>query len=449
MARSTLPAHWRGRMTVLDPTCGTGRLLLAAAQVASERGCNIRLVGIELADALACVARAALPQADIITGDATDLMRSMHPDVVLLNPPYRGRMRQPIEGDLERLQSLESSLGSRLGPYTDPATGFVLLSEAVLKEGGQLGAIVPVSIVSARDAAAARAHLARHCITRSIVSAPAPFEAQVNTVSIVLKKRPEPIDAQCNWSSKLATAACVPSVSLPGDALIGDIADVTADFRDEYYALKGHIVECADCPDAHPVLTSGLIDPGVSLHGTHPARVHGERWSAPGVIATRKEDTDAKLGAVIKQRLVPKVLVATQTPVIEAVVDAQGEFLPLTPVIRIVPRDPADLWRIGASLLAPQASALALHRHFGAGRSPAALRLRAVDIAALPLLESSREAACILQELAGGGGDLRIAASQAADLWGGLQGKASEALLDWWWSRLPERCRSSNTPGPK
>jgi hypothetical protein len=287
-------------------------------------------------------------------------------------------------------------------------------------------------MVSARDATAARAHLASTCRTIDCWSAPAAFEAQVHTACLVLERRSSKTDDACDWPTRLATAAGVPLIDDPHGPTIGSLATVTADFRDEYYALKGHVVECADDEAASPLLTCGLIDPGMHWHGVRPARVHRQRWTAPGVLA--HESINAQLNA----RLVPKVLVATQTSVIESVADPQGLLMPGTPVIRVVPHDPDDVWRLAVSLHAPQASALALHRHFGAGRAPTTLRLRAADIAALPLVANGSLLDTAVQSLQTVTVATLIDAARAcADAWGPVQ----HDLLGWWASRLPRALR--------
>ena len=76
---------------------------------------------------------------------------------------------------------------------------------------------------------------------------------------------------------------------------------------------------------------------------------------------------------------------ATQTPVIEAVVDPRGELAPGVPVIRLLPHDANEVWMLAAALLAPATSAIAWWRHAGAGLSPKAIKLSAKQVAALPL----------------------------------------------------------------
>ena len=67
----------------------------------------------------------------------------------------------------------------------------------------------------------------------------------------------------------------------------------------------------------------------------------------------------------------PKVLVATQTAVLEAAVDEQGTWIPSVPVVSVVPRTADDLWPVGAVLCSPVTSAWAAATYLGAGLGPA------------------------------------------------------------------------------
>jgi hypothetical protein len=82
---------------------------------------------------------------------------------------------------------------------------------------------------------------------------------------------------------------------------------------------------------------------------------------------------------------VPKVLVATQTRVVEAAVDAAGSWVPSVPVVSVVPHDPADLWRVAAAVVSPAATAWLLGRAPGTALARGAIKVAAPDLLALPL----------------------------------------------------------------
>jgi hypothetical protein len=78
-------------------------------------------------------------------------------------------------------------------------------------------------------------------------------------------------------------------------------------------------------------------------------------------------------------------VVATQTRVVEAAVDAEGSWVPSVPVVSVVPHDPADLWRLVAAAASPAATAWLLGRAPGTALARGALKVAAPDLQALPL----------------------------------------------------------------
>src|SRR5258705_7971220 len=74
VARHTLaPLVGRGAVRVLDPAAGDGRFLAAAADALVELGVprsNVTLIGVERDPALAAAARARVPAARIVVGEA-------------------------------------------------------------------------------------------------------------------------------------------------------------------------------------------------------------------------------------------------------------------------------------------------------------------------------------------------------------------------------------------
>jgi hypothetical protein len=137
------------------------------------------------------------------------------------------------------------------------------------------------------------------------------------------------------------------------------------------------------------------------------------------------------LSARLRDRLVPKVVVATQTRVIEAAVDATGAWLPATPVISVV-AESSRLWPIAAALNSPPLSAWAATQHLGAARSSTALKLSAREVRTLPLPARSStwdQAAAALQA-----SDLLRSAQLMCEAYG-----VDEAVFRWWKDRLPRR----------
>src|SRR5688572_27921587 len=91
--------------------------------------------------------------------------------------------------------------------------------------------------------------------------------------------------------------------------------------------------------------------------------------------------------------LVPKVLVANQTLVVEAVADPDGSWLPGVPVTTCLPRAGASVWEIAAVLTSPVASIAAWHAAAGTGLSARALRLGPSVLATVPWPAGALDAA--------------------------------------------------------
>ena len=145
-----------------------------------------------------------------------------------------------------------------------------------------------------------------------------------------------------------------------------------------------------------------------------------------------------------RARLTPKVLLATQTRVLEAVVDEAGAWLPVTPLITVVPRDPDMLWAIAAALCSPVLSAVSLREYAGAGLTASAIKLSARQVLRLPApIDPAAWRAA--------GGVFRAASAAGPSLRPGLLHECGMAicsaygmgdpqeLMRWWGARLPVR----------
>jgi hypothetical protein len=130
----------------------------------------------------------------------------------------------------------------------------------------------------------------------------------------------------------------------------------------------------------------------------------------------------------VQDRLRPKVVLATQTRVLEAAVDVDGSWVPSTPVISVEPVAPEDVWRVGAVMLAPPVSAWALANHAGAALAANAIKLSAKQARTMPLPVDDR--AWRAGAVALRSGDIeRCAAAMTAAY------RASDEVLEWWNTR--------------
>ena len=144
--------------------------------------------------------------------------------------------------------------------------------------------------------------------------------------------------------------------------VLGDLGPCTADFRDQYYGLApvrargrrrraaGHLR--ADRPRPVPL-------------GRASRRASPSRGDDAPTVDLEALHAEGSLSSWAGARLVPKVLVATQGRVIEAVVDETGDWLPSVPVVTLAVA-PGRLWHALAVLLAPPVVALAAARYAGA-----------------------------------------------------------------------------------
>ena len=430
------------RLRILDPACGDGRFLVAAAERIQARfgfvppGC---LHGIDIDPGAAAAARTALPLAEVRCGDALSGVLAPHFDVVVGNPPFLNQLARATN------RGGRSRWGG--GPYADAAAVFLARAlEAARPDGGRVGLVLPLSVLSTRDAAPIRAAALAAARLDSLWWATEPmFDADVLTCiatfergarqGVVLRSHGTDfagvpcvdgadLATRPTWSHLVADVAGVPPVALDATRTLADMATATADFRDQYYGLVPFVADDVTGP---PLVTSGLIDVGRSAWSERPARFARRTFAAPRVAV---DALSPGLQAWAAARLVPKVLVATQTPVIEVAVDAGGEWLPSVPVITVVPRTPDDLWRVAAVLTAPAASAWAAGTYLGAALAATAIKLSASQVVTLPLpVRPWDDAAAALSA-----GDV----DQCARLMDVAYGTE---LYDWWRGRLTRRSR--------
>ena len=142
---------------------------------------------------------------------------------------------------------------------------------------------------------------------------------------------------------------------------LGDRARLSANFRDQYYGLVPAVTEGGDGP---AFVTSGLVDPGRCAWGDRPVTFAKRRFRRPTVDLARLSTPMRRWAETL---LVPKVVVANQTRVIEAVADPDGSWIPGVPLITVRPTDPVDVPAVAAVLTSPYASAWAWHRAGGTG----------------------------------------------------------------------------------
>ena len=296
---------------------------------------------------------------------------------------------------------------------TDTAAVFLADALTLTATGGRAAFLLPRSVLASRDATKIRERVATRSVIEHIwISGEHAFDdALVATCALVVRNERGPqtpierthslgfhvlpaaeppvagSDGSETWSGLTAAAHGIPVIEHTTAGEIGTIATATADFRDEYYGLAGFIVEHEETmPDElyPPLITSGMIDPAVCRWGERASRVLKQRWLAPRIDRNAMR-TSGTLSGWIDRRCKPKLLVATQSRVIELIVDEPGHKLPCMPVISVTPNDRSEIWHIAATLGSPTASAIAMTRYLGTALTPDAIKLSAKQILKLPI----------------------------------------------------------------
>ncbi len=379
-------------LRILDPACGDGRFLRAAVDAARAAGGEARAIGIDIDEETVRRASTASDRGDleIVCDDAlasqwlADQTGTF--DLVVGNPPFLSQLAAATT------RGAASERGG--GPYADVAAEFLALAaDLVDPDGGRVAFVLPQSILSARDAGEIRERIDRRArMFWSAWTGERDFDAEVVTCALAFEfdasdervKRDRSKGA--TWSHVVTGRTGVPplpEVFERSDSIggrLGDRARLNANFRDEYYGLVGAV---GDHDSGPPLVTSGLIDPGVCRWGARPVRFAKRRFAAPRVDL---DALDTKMTEWAARRLVPKVLIANQTAIVEAVADPRGDWLPGVPVVAAYPLDGAvaTVEEIAAVLTAPSVSAWAWHRRGGTGMSSGAIRVGPTMLADLP-----------------------------------------------------------------
>jgi hypothetical protein len=289
-----------------------------------------------------------------------------------------------------------------------------------------------------------------------------------------------PLTLGGTWAPLVADLFGVPAVALPAASVapvdttsttgrsaapagaspgcLGDFCVATAGFRDQYYGLVPHVREASvgeraavatgePLRDVVPLLTCGLIGPVWSDWGRRTTKFAKRTWEAPVVDLAALADDDPALHRWALARRVPKLVLATQTRVVEAVVDDTGCWYPSVPSIALSCA-PDRLWAAAAVVMAPAITSWAFQRHVGAALSADALKVSARQVLAAPLptdadawdrsaahLESAHRCGR-LGDPDGWRAELQRFADESAAAYR-LPRADADAVTAWWLARLP------------
>lgn len=384
------------------------------------------------------VAAAAATLDRVVEGDALhgSWPGEGHLDAVVGNPPFGGQLGRSTARGSDAAATARALLGGSPAGYADTAGLFLVRAVAACAAGGRVVMLQPLSFLGSRDAGAVRRRLEEQAVLEEVWLADERlFGASVDVCAPVLRvvgplAAPEPqggvrvtsgasadvvevgrdrLGRAGTWAPIVAAATGVPTVALHGRPVLGGMARATAGFREEFYALAPFVTDLADpeapvdpgslLPPLPPgrarLVTSGLVEPARTVWGRRTTRLAGTRLRAPVVDVdalrawSEGPDGDRRLAAWADARLRPKVVVATQTKVVEAAVDDDGSWWPSVPVVSVVldpdHDDDEQRWLVVAALSAPPVSAWAAERSAGTALAAHALKLSARQVAEVPL----------------------------------------------------------------
>ncbi|HUQ06490.1 MAG TPA: N-6 DNA methylase [Kofleriaceae bacterium] len=176
---------------VLDPACGDGRFLEAAAEVVGRR---VELVGVERDRTVAEACRARVPRAQVHVAEALfgmpAALRDGAVDAVIGNPPYVRSVRMK-ESDPALWKRVRGAFAATAHGEWDLYGAFIEASLRWVRPGGRVGLIVPSRWLTARWAARLRGFLAREGAVRGVVDfgAAQVFPDATTYCSIVVMER--------------------------------------------------------------------------------------------------------------------------------------------------------------------------------------------------------------------------------------------------------------------
>lgn len=470
--------------TIWDPACGGGAFLLAAVRALHSRGgdrgelvsrcfaTDIDPIALQVCDATLEIWAGGTARATTHLGDALLETGDGWPeniDLIVGNPPFLGQLSKDTTRQGERAAALREKFGDVDSAYLDEAGLFLRRALDATINDGVIALVLPQSLLGAADASKLRYVTSKsHQLAALWVDHKQSFDAAVDVVAVVVAKSTSSVSESASttklrsgetrldvvtptpesWAPLLAAVDRVPPVVFPRDAeTLEDLATVTAGFRQHFYGIADAVAEAANNEPTASVpalVTSGAID---ALHlkwGDRAVKFASKRWVAPVLHLDHIDDDAVRDWFAARAR--PKILLASQTPVLEIVVDEDGSLAPSVPVLVVEPIDSKNLWLIASALASPTASAWLCGLSAGTGLSRRAIRVRAKDVArlALPTNRSAWETAAVhtrtaqTASTAGGWAAYVDALNQmghAMDEAYGLGGHSGP----WWWERVCSR----------
>jgi methylase of polypeptide subunit release factors len=385
-------------------------------------------------------------------------------DAVIGNPPFLNQLESETSLSTDLATALVDRYGESLSKLTNTASIFMLGASEIVKVSGVVTLIQPISFLATRESnEIRRLLLQRRSLQELWFGGGGIFDAAVEVVGVTLGPKQSSGSTQISigrnfndgghvdspsandktWSRPLARAKGVPKCVFTSDGVVGDFAEATADFRDQYYGLVGAVRDLRDSENQSGLLrlaTVGLIDLARFMWGERPTKFAKDNFTRPVV---DPKVLPEKLRSWALARAVPKVIVSNQTKILEVYVDVAGDILPSVPLLT-VDCEIKQLWLVAAAIASPVATIVAAERHLGAGMSVDVLKLSAKDVLSLPVPthnEAWSEGAEILKQLQGckDQANRTVLLSTFASEMNSAFGVSDSGVVDWWLSRFPKR----------
>ena len=409
--------------TIWDPSSGGAAFLLAALDELEDRtgadrstlvrrchASDIDKDALDVCDAALQIWSGGGARPRIDHGDSLLQYPRAWPsgfDLIVGNPPFLSQLMSDTSRGGERGERLRSRYDEVSRAYLDEAGLFLAMAIGRQSVAGVLALILPASVLGAADAVDLRQTVDRtHRFEALWIDAIQSFDAAVDVVAVVFGSRDGATTehdqtavwldgvvttvatpAPQTWAPLLAVADAVPHVSLAGtDGVLSDHATLTAGFRQHFYGIADAVGEADPAygyDNAPALVTSGSIDPLWCRWGDRETRFARKRWQSPVVHLDKIEDDAVRQW--FTERMRPKLLLASQTSILEVIVDPTGSLVPSVPVLVVEPPDHTNLWPLAAVLTSPVATAWLYARAAGTGLSRRSIRVRAKDVSEIPL----------------------------------------------------------------
>jgi hypothetical protein len=433
--------HSRDPKTIADLSAGSGIFLRQAASITRDA----ELIGLDLNHKGLAIAyeflgkRAKLRVADGL-GELLAVQRITGPelDLVLGNPPFKSPRTNTSGLDPSYFSQLKQRFGRAVSPTTDISTLFVLRALELLAVGGIGALILPASFLGSDGAAFVRSLLHANASIFKVEQLPkSSFQANVDTISLWFRRNSttiaEPKDL-VNLSHYLSNA---PEIKYNNQLTVGDVASVVALFRDEYYWIASNVIDgTGSNPDSLRVVTTGLINPLKFNWGTRFARLAGRRYLQPVIPTLRMAEAPKPL----RQTQVPKIILAPQKPVPTFAVDQDGSFVPVTPLISIIPKADWSLRELATVLWNPISASWFHRRRAGTGIGTSVIRIKAQDVRELPL--PIHRPPALDDEIIAANPDLYLKQVEVA-----YGTTIEQGARNWWLSMIRIPCPTVTQPG--